>query len=303
MFLLTSLNRVKNSLGITNTDQDGILLGLIPTASNRIAKSLKRHDAIEKKSRVEYFSPFAGQRTLRTQAYPIQSVTSIYVDSSGLFTGGETLVPSTSYIIAPDGRTIIFAVEAALVANATFPSPGGVYPKSIRVTYIGGLAPSPVSSSWVKSADVAGTLAVGNFIQGQESQFIGLITARAALTISYENLRGIPVPGETIKEYRRANNAAQAGGLGAETGVTATLTSVSAVGGIDQQALAESHPDLVQAAEMQVEYLRANRGNFDKSTVSNDGATRFSRADFKNKYSFMPEIDDILDTYRNKVLA
>lgn len=302
MFLLTSLNRVKTSLGISTTDQDGVLLGIIPTASNRIAKSLKRLDAIEKKSRAEHFSPFTGQRVFRPKAYPIASVTSIYVDSTGLFAGGETLIPATSYFISEDARTIIFTPEAVLAANAPFPSPGGVYPKSLRITYIGGLAPDPVLSTWVTTVEAGGTMEVGQFIQGARSKAVGIITARAALSISYECLFGA-FQAETITAFGKFENKLQGGGLSDPKEITATLVSVTSVDGIPQLSLAEAYTDLVSCAEDLIRYTNRNRDTLDLKITGNDGSTKFTGPELAGLRSIPKPIADALDTYQNKVLA
>lgn len=298
MFPLTSLNRVKSSLGVTSTDQDAILLGNIPTASNRIAKLLRRVDAIEKKSRTEYFSPFTGQRTFRPPAYPIISVTSIYTDSTGRFEGNETLVPATSYFISADRRTIIFPIDPAFT-GAPFP---GIYPKSLRVIYIGGLAPHAVNSTWDKTGDADVDMEVGNFIKGDESQALGRILGVDADSISYECLYGV-FEAETVTEYAANANALQGGGPSAKTDATCTLTAPAIVGGIEQLSLAETCTDLVQACEMLVRYLKDGRDGFELKETSIEGAKKFTGYDTIGRQPRPLEITDLIETYRNKVLA
>ena len=300
MFLLTSLDRVKASLGITSSDQDGILLGFITAASGRIAKLLRRVDSIETKARTEYFSPFTAQRVFRPPAYPIVSVTDIYIDSTGHYTGGETLIPAASYFISADARTIVFALNAALVQNATFPAPGGVYPKSLRIRYTAGMAPHAVRSSWVTTTDSGGTMTVGKFIQGQDSAAVGRIVARGATSITYECLRGV-FQTETIAEYSNFNAALQGGGVSAETQVTASLVSVTSSAGISQLSLSESAGDLVQACEMQIRYLRDGRDGFENKEEGNDGKKRFTGYETIGRQPRPLEITDLLETHRNKV--
>lgn len=302
MFPLTSLNRAKSSLGTANTDKDGALLGFIPTASNLIAKELKRLDALEKKSRVELFSPTTGQRVFRTQAYPILSVTSIYVDSTGLFDGGETLIPATSYILSPDRRTIIFSASAVLAANAPFPSPDGIYPASLKVTYIGGLAPHAVRSTWSTSTDVGGTMAAGNFIRGGTSQALGIILDRQALEITYEVLYGA-FEAETIKEYGRNNPALQGGGPSAETSVSAALVAPVSEDGIEQLSLAESCTDLVTATEEQIRFMLATRDTFALKETGNEGSVRLTGPESQGLGAIPKNVSDLLKPYRNKVLV
>ncbi len=294
---LTSLRRVKYALGVADTTKDHILSRLIGTTSKQIAKELRRidlsgADALELRQRVEDFSPYPGQRRFYTRAYPIASIASIYVDSSGRYEGDESLIAADQYLIDADNRSITFS-GLALGPN----SDTGVLPASrgLRITYTGGLKADPVISSWTKGADSGGTLAVNNYVQGESSLSVGRITARAAGTISLELLSGAFEAAETIREYSTWKFAAQDAGPGAPTDVSAVLTTCTT------QCLAEAEPGLVQACEMHVEYMHSNKGNLENITVSTDGATKTSRADLKNRYGFLPEVMDILELYRNKL--
>lgn len=294
---LTSLARVKVALGIANDTEDGTLLRLIATASNRIAKWLKRENALQLTSRTEYHSPSAGQATLQLAAYPISSVTSVYTDSAGAWDGSQVLVASTDYIISEDGRRLIF-INGIPFSNPARPnSQFTTFPKSVRVIYSGGLAAHGTDSTWVKSTDSGGTLTVGNYIQGETSQALGVIKARGATSITYECLYGVFEAGETITEYESIDITS--GGYcepKAATGVSATLTSASSV------SLSESYPDLTTAAEMHVSFYRRNKDNFETISVVQDGMTRSSRSELAKDYFSLPEIRDLLDTYRNKVI-
>lgn len=283
---LTSLNRVKNALGITSQDNDPQLSRLVSTASNRIAFYLRRENAIRLTTYTEYLNPSLGQRVFRLKAYPISSITSIYTDTTGQYSGDEELVDSLDYIIGVDNKTIIFEVAPI----------SGVYPKSLKVTYIGGIAADGVISSWTKSADTGGTLAVDNYIKGSSSGSVGKITARAAGTISYESIYG-EFSGETITEYSSLDNSLS-GGLGVNnpTGVTATLTASTSL------SLAETAPDLSQGCEMYIHYLWRNKDTFGNITISRDGENRSSRSDMATNTELTPEVREIVDTYRNRFI-
>lgn len=294
---LTSLARLKAYLGINHEKEDGVLLRLISTASSQIQKWLRRQDGIELKSRTQYFSPSAGQASITVDFYPIASITSIYLDSTGLWTGNQTLVPSTDYLISEDGRTIVF-INGLLYQNTPRPlSNFQVYPKSVRIIYTAGLATSPCNSAWTTSADSGGTMAEDNYIQGETSRALGKIIDRQAGTIEYECLYGVFEAGESIAEY---DSIISEGGGECQpdgpTGVTATLTAATSV------SLAESNTDLVTACEMHVRYYRSNRDNFENVNVIQDGVTRSSRSELGKDYFSLPEIRDILDTYKNKVI-
>lgn len=294
---LTSLNRVKNALGVTSTDNDAALSRLVSTASNRIAFYLRREGAIQLTTYTEYFSPYRDQSVFRLKAYPVTSITSIYTDSTGLYNGSQALVASTDYIIGADNKTVWFNHTAGINNPLLSPTYAGVYPKSLKVTYIGGIAADGVTSSWTKSSDTGGTLAVSNYIQGSTSGAVGKITARASGTISYESIYGIFQAGETITEYSSLDNALQ-GGLGANngTGVTATLTASTSL------SLAETAPDLTEACEMYIRYLWRNKDTFGNITISRDGENRSSRLDMNTEVSLTPEVREIADTYRNRFI-
>jgi hypothetical protein len=293
--LLTSLNRVKNALGITTTDSDGNLSRLIASSSKRIEYFLKRENAIQLTTYTEYFNPYKGQSIFRLKAYPVSSIASVYTDSTGLYTGSQALVPSTDYVVGVDGKTLQFTTGSWVNNPFLYPFNGGVYPKSLRVIYIGGLAADPVVSSWTKSADTGGTLAVGNYVLGAISGAVSKITAQAAGTISYESIYGLPVATETITEYDSLDNSLS-GGLGVSnpTGVTATLTASTSL------SLCESYPDLSMACELYVRYLFKNIDQFGNITVSRDGETRSSRSDNTSNSSLTPEVRELCEAYVNR---
>lgn len=287
--LLTSLNRVKAGLGVSKNSEDALLGALISSASSRIEYYLRRPDSLNLTSRVKYFSPALGQRSFVLPAYPVTSITSVYTDSTGLYTGDETLLASTEYIMSEDGRTLILTADPAY--TYTMPGP---YPKSLKVTYTGGLASTPVISSWTKSAS---SFTVAKFIQGGTSGAIGKITATASGTISYESYSGVFEAGETITEYTTFSADLQNGGLSSATGVTATLTAVTT------QCLAEAYPEIPMACQMFIDYLRKNRHDSDASQIVGDGgAQRASNSDLKNDFFATPMIRDLLWRHMNRLV-
>lgn len=291
---LTSLNRVKNALGVTSTDSDAVLSRLISAASKRIAFYLRREDAIKLESRPQYFNPTRGQSIFRLKAYPVASIASVYSDSTGLYTGSQSLIAATDYLIGADNKTLWFNSTAG-INNPLLQAFGGVYPKSLKVTYTGGLAVDGVSSTWTKTADVGGTLTVGYFILGAISGAVGKLTAAAAGTLSYENIYGVFQPLETITEYKELDNALSGGrSINDATGVVASLTACTA------QSLAEAHPDLTEAAEMYVRHLFKNRDHMGNTLVSRDGETR---PELRSDSVLTPEVRELADTYRNRHLG
>ena len=75
--------------------------------------------------------------------------------------------------------------------------------------------------------------------------------------------------------------------------VSATLTTCTS------RSLAEAHPVLGFVCERYIAHWRQNRDSFHNLTVSQDGATRFSRADMSTDYEFLPEHRALLKPYRN----
>lgn len=288
----TSLNRVKNSLGVTSSDNDGAFIRLISTASNRISFYLRRENGIRLATYTEYFNPSLGQKIFRLNAYPITSITSIYTDSTGKYSGNQSLIPSTDYIIGSDNKTVIFN---SYPIDGVFPF-NGVYQKSLKITYIGGLASDGVLSQWTKSEDTGGTLSVGNYIKGNTSGAVGILRSVASGTVSYESIYG-EFQAETITEYTTLDNSLS-GSLGANnaTGVTSTLTAATSL------SLAEVAPDLVQGCEMYIHYLWRNKDTFGNITISRDGENRSSRSDMATNTELTPEVREIVDTYRNRYI-
>jgi len=306
MLLLTSVDRVKNALGITTSSEDGLLSRLISTTSIRFAYYLKREDALELKARSEYISPYRGMRQFFLRAYPIVSVASLASDPFGAFTGNETIVPATNYLVNENLREVnliswpVYYNDGGMLTGAAYPEdlqPGGVRPRSIRVNYTGGLAASGTVSTWTKTMDTGGTVTVGNYIVGQSSGAVAKITAQASGTISYSNIYGI-FTAENVVEYTALDNSlSQSLGPNNATGVNTNLLVATSV------SLAELYPDLVEAAEMNVRYLRTNRTNFENIVSTINGDTRISRSDMKKDYSFLPEVRDILQTYMNNQIV
>lgn len=287
--LLTSLNRIKAGRGVSKAAEDVLLGQLIHVASQNVETHLRREGSIQLTSRVKYFSPSLGQRSFALPAYPVSSITSVYTDSTGLYTGDETLLASTQYLVSEDGRTLILTADPAI--NYNMP---GVYTKSLKVTYTGGLASTPVISSWTKSAS---SFTVGKYIQGGTSGAIGKITATASGTISYESYSGVFEASETITEYTTYTIDLSDGGLSAATGVTATLTAVTT------QCLAEAYPDLSTTTEFYVDYLFRNRHDSDSVQIIGDGgAQRSSNADLKNDFFATPMIRSLLRRFENKLV-
>lgn len=290
---LTSLRRVKYTLGIVKADEDAILAALVGSASRQISYWLRRidrddNDGIELKSRIEYIDPRPGQRRFYSWVYPIQSITALWGDSLGRYQGLEQQIDPLNYIIDSDQRSIV------LQWQPFWPQPGfAPTPRTLRLTYVAGLAADPVVSTWTKGADQGGTLTVGNIVRGDRSGSLGYTVAADTGTIAIECLSGKFLEGEVAREYDHVNISMADGGPKGGTGVTVTLTICTA------RCLAESHPAIVLGCERHIVHWKQNRDSFHNLTVHQDGATHISRFDMMMEYDFLPEIKSLLMPYRN----
>jgi hypothetical protein len=296
---LTSLRRLKYALGIPNEDQDAVLTRVIGASSAAICRHLRRLDqddldGIQRRRRIEYFSPVPGELTFYPAAYPFTAadIESLTVDAYGQYGGLEQAIASTSYVVTAGGRAIAIRMLPSLPAPwHSLPT----MPNALRLIYVGGLAEDPVVSTWTKGADVGGTGQAGNYWRGKTSRSVAYAKAWAAGTASLEVLSGAFLEDEDVEEFADWKFARSQGGPLDPTGVTATLTTCTS------RCLAESQIALVEGCEMQARFLHKNRDTLDTITVSTDGGTRVSRADLKNKYGLLPEIEWTLDQYLNKL--
>lgn len=292
---LTSLRRVKYTLGITKADEDSLLSALVGSASREIAYWLRRvdrdgGDGLELKSRIEYIDPRPNQRRFYPWVYPIQSVTALWGDSLGRYEGLEQQVDPSNYLIDSDKRSIV------LQWQPFWPQPGFVpTPRTLRLTYVAGLAADPVLSVWTKSLDTGGSLTAGNVVRGDLTGSLGYTVAVSAGSIAIECLSGKFQEGEIVREYSRLDGSMLDGGTKQATGITATLTTCTS------RSLAESHPALVLACDRHIAHWKQNRDDFDNLTVNENGATRFSRMDMMIEYDFLPEIKSLLAPYKNRL--
>lgn len=287
--LLTSVERVKSSFGVTTNNEDLLLGQLIAASSKRIESYLKRPDAIELKSRTLSISPKLGQRKFYFPAYPVTEIESIQFDQTGRFEGGESEI--TDYLLTDEGRsvTLVFSPsEHRIVNGISFTTPN-----SIQITYTGGLAAHGTRSIWAKGETTGDEFTVGNYLKGFTSGAIGRVLSAEETTVSLEIIGGVFEEDETVTEYAAYSSSLDSNGLSDETGSTAVL------GERTTASLAELCPDLVEATEMHVRYLRTNRNGFENITTRIDGDTKNSRSDLQRDFFSIPEVRDMLEPYMN----
>lgn len=98
---LDTLANVKLRLGVTTTDDDGLLSALMDSADQYIAEYCGRD--FGDGTFTEYHPGDTAIAFLRN--YPVQTVTSVKVDPGYGF-GSETLMPATAYVVHPDRGVI-----------------------------------------------------------------------------------------------------------------------------------------------------------------------------------------------------
>ncbi|MEM3452071.1 MAG: hypothetical protein QW835_00395 [Candidatus Hadarchaeum sp.] len=124
---LTTLDKVKALLELTQTDWDNLLEEIITSVSGRVAAYCNRD--FEQKERVEYHD--GGRQCLCLRGLPVVAITSIYGSDARQW-DDETLIPADHYQLFAGG----------MVAYRFGKWPYG--PKALKVTYTGGYAPDGV---------------------------------------------------------------------------------------------------------------------------------------------------------------
>jgi hypothetical protein len=293
---LTSVRRVKLAYGFANAARDAELARLISAGSRRIATWLKRgtpegQSALGRAERTQDFTPTPGRSKFYPAAYPIASIASVEYDPSGLYTGDEVALAATDYLIGEDLRTVRLAVPPSL-RGESLPTA----PKSVRITYTGGLAPHAVQASRAITA-IPEAMAAGHYIQGNLSGFIAYLVSATTTGLSFELLAGTPQTGETVTEYDSWDFALENGGPGAESGRTATL------GAATTTCLAETHPDIVVACEMHVDWSRRSMHDPENLIIGKDSQNKASLADMQKDFFSLPHVRDLLAPYQNRLVT
>ena len=125
----TTLARVRLALfkAADDTSFDELLAQLITTASRQVERWLNAPFSAE--ARVETFTVEDGSRTkFFLGASPVSAITSVKVDGTGAYSGDETTLDASSYILEPNEGVVGMRFEPSLGFQR------------YRVSYTGGLA-------------------------------------------------------------------------------------------------------------------------------------------------------------------
>ena len=127
---LTTLERIKTFLNITNENSDSILNQLLQSVSEEVQNHCNRK--FLKATHTEYFDGDKAER-LFVSNFPIISITSIHDDIERVF-GADTLVDTDSYVADSENGIIQFDYPIGL----------GTGQKNVQVIYEGGYETIPM---------------------------------------------------------------------------------------------------------------------------------------------------------------
>lgn len=281
MLLLTSYNRILRYFAYNDEDYTATyrfknrIENLILSVSKKIENYLGY--SLDIQSRTEYHDANYNQKSFYTKAQKVQSLTSVYLDYTGLWDGTTESEIDDCYI-GIDNKSIVLPVKIT--------EPGT---KAIRIIYTGGLAYDGVKTT-MTVADTTDWTA-GSYCVGSTSGAVGIVSSVTdEETLVIENLQGIFQASETITEYDT------------EDPDTRTSDASTTITTIDRQSLAESYPDIVQAAEIEVDYHFRHKNDYEMVSDQRDGTTLRRDRFTKPKSPFIEEVMQLLEPYRTVVL-
>lgn len=268
---LTSYRRVLFALGSNDPLTDDfksrrIFSNWVPAISAKVETFLDRK--IELTTHIEYANSIERALEYFIDAYPIQSITSVYSDMLGLYNGNE--VAESNYYIGETGNSIVLDTS---IKSAH---------KGLKFTYIGGLAVHGVNSTFVIENEGATAFAANNYVEGQTSQAMGYVISKAGTTIVIEVLYGVFQVGEQIKGKTTWDNA------NFITNMEADIASVTS------RSLAEAYPNITRACELEIRYMNDHKSDFENAGTTKAGT---NRRDMTKDYDLVPEVRSLLEPY------
>jgi hypothetical protein len=272
--LLSSYDRLLIYTGRTDDlETKRRLISILAAISARIEDYLNRD--LELTTYTEYFDVEPGVMEYFPRATPIQTITSIYADQFGQFTGTEFAL--SDYYIGAKGTSFVLRfpqIEAR---------------RGIRLIHVAGEAADPVTSTFTMTGVSVGGFTLGKYVVGSLSNAVGVVKASATSPLQVSTLYGIFKVGETLTEYAEeaCTNA---------TGISGTLSAITSA------SLSQVRPAIVQACEVECRYWDRYKFDFDAASVTKSGYTRRDRYATADSYSLQPETRALLDPYRRIIL-
>ncbi len=262
--MLTSLERVafylNKDIGLgrvdgRNNDTDEqrrtrqALMGWILDVSAQIQYHCNREFLIQ--PRTQYFDNIQAVQEFFPSAVPILSVAALEWDFSGTWeVGAESVIDATAYQIGPTGNTFRMRYGTYQGMNA------------LRLnTYLGGLAYHATQSVMtLGTVTGAGNIAAGRYAYGMDSESIGRVVAfdsgTGAATIDTLSGSFRALEELTFQPTAYGQDIASTG---------ATIAS------IDRQSLADAHPEIARAVEIEIRFLEKHEYDFE---IQSDGSAK-----------------------------
>jgi len=277
LFALSSLERLRRYTDLDDTTANNRLLSLYLTLTSR---NIEKYcsTSFQKKSRTEYFDVKGNRIAYFPSAIPVSSITSVYSDTTGLYSGGESAL--SDYYIGVDDRSVVL----------DYPQVNGK--KALRLIYTGGISEHGTQSIFTLSG-VSGTFTKDRFINGSISGAVGIVAATtAASPITINTLYGVFEIGDVLA-------------VSTTEGGTAISNISATIATITQQSLAEVAPEVNMACEFEVRYMFQHKDNFEDDSTSRDSSsfsTRKNSSEILSQFILQPHTRSLLQGYRRYFL-
>lgn len=274
---LSSLARLRRYCGklTDNSENNNALQALLLSVSANIEEYLFRE--LEFTERTEYFDSEEGQRIWYPKAYPVASIASVYTTVTGKFEGEET--SNTDFHVTYNRGGIVLRRNI------------GRYLRAVKVTYTGGLAADPVRSTYTIGTVGASAFEEDQYVKGSRSRAVGRVIANSPSTdLEIEVLYGKFRVGDVLTAYQLEDLSGQP--------IASTSGTITA---IVSQSLVESHPAVVMACEIEVNYLYRNSNGSSLWTQSTTKEGSNKRL-LDSEYNLQPETRMMLRGYARELL-
>jgi hypothetical protein len=276
--LLSSYNRLLRYCGADDILTDNAnnrrqLMTWLPAVSKNIENWLNRGIQYQT-GFTEYFDVRFHTNEFYPKYIPLINITDVYVDMLGMWDGRESQLSSISYHPGINGNSLVLIFARPFETK-----------KGLRLNYDGGLALDAVQSVYVVT-ETGGTFTPGKFVHGETSDAVGMTVADTGTSMTIEVLYGAFTIGETVTEWDTETGP----GNSSATAVLVSATSLS---------LAESYPEIVNAVELQIRYMKKNKDRFEQQTIGKDGTSN-RRVGYRgmNDNELQPEVKMMLGYLR-----
>ncbi len=271
--LLSSYDRLLIYTGRTHDlETRRRLISILSAISARIEDYLNRD--LELTTHTEYFDVEPGVIEYFPRATPIQSITSVYADQFGQFTGNEYAL--SDYYIGAMGTSIVLrfpVIEAR---------------RGLRLIHVSGEAADAVTSTFTMTGVSIAGFTLGKYVVGSLSNAVGVVKASATSPLQVATLYGTFKVGDVLTESTD------------EEGLTLTGT-VGTIGAIPSPSLSQVRPAIVQACDVECRYWDKHKFDFDAASISKEGYTKRDRYTAADGYILQPETKALLEPYRRVI--